>query len=43
MSEWDDFSYFLVSILQEAFHQVSDQEKIWFTRRCWLKNSKMAV
>ena len=27
MSEWDDLSYFLVSILQEAFHQVSDQEK----------------
>ena len=29
--------------MQEAFHQVSDQEKIWFTRRCWLKNSKVGV
>ena len=30
-------------MLPEAFHQVSDQEDIWFGRRCWLKNSKMAV
>ena len=30
-------------MLQEAFHQVSAQENIWFERRCWLKNSKMAV
>ena len=38
----DDLSYFWVSILPEAFFQVSAQEDIWF-ERCWLKNSKMAV
>ena len=38
-----DFSYFGVSILQEAFHQVSVQENIWFGNRCWSKNSKMVV
>ena len=27
----------------EAFHPVSALENIWFGRRCWLKNSKMAV
>ena len=40
--KWNDFSYFWVSILPEASHQVSDQEDIWF-KRSWLKNSKMAV
>ena len=43
MCEWDDFSYFLVSILLEAFDQVSTQENISFGRRCWLRNSKMSV
>ena len=41
--KWDDLSYFWVSMLPEAFHQVSAQEDRWFKRRCWLKNSKMAV
>ena len=40
---WYDFSYFCVSMLPEASHQDSAQEDIWFDRRCWLKNSKMAV
>ena len=30
-------------MLHEDFHQVSAQEDIWFGRRFWLKNSKMAV
>ena len=32
-------------MLPEAFHQVFAQEDIerGFERRCWLKNSKMAV
>ena len=33
----------IVGMLPEATHQVSAQEDIWFGRRCWLKNSKMAV
>ena len=41
--KWDDFSCFWVSMLHEAFHQVSAQEDIWFGRRYWLMNSKMAV
>ena len=40
--KWHDLSYFWVSMLPEAFHQVSAQEDIWFRKRCWLKNSKMA-
>ena len=43
MCEWGDFCHFGVSILLEPFHRVSDEENIWFRRRCWLKNSKMAV
>ena len=43
MCEWDDFSYFWVFILLKDFHKDSDQENIWFGRRCWLRNSKMAV
>ena len=39
----DDFCYFWVSMLLEASHQNSAQEDIWFGRRCWLKNSKMAA
>ena len=30
-------------MLPEAFHQVSALDDIRFGRRCWLKNSKMAV
>ena len=30
-------------MLREAFHQVSAKEDIWFGRKCWLMNSKMAV
>ena len=30
-------------MLPEALYQVSAQRDIWFGRRCWLKNSKMAV
>ena len=41
--KWHDFSYFCVFVLLEAFHQVSTREDILFGRRCWLKNSKMAV
>ena len=40
--KWDDLSYFWVSMLLEAYHQVSAQEDKSF-ERCWLKNSKMAV
>ena len=40
--KWNNYSYFWVSMLLEAFHQVSVQEDVWF-QRCWLKNSKMAV
>ena len=38
--KWDDYSYFWVSMLPEAFYQVSAQEDICFGKRCWLKNSK---
>ena len=31
------------NIVPEDIHPVSAQENIWFGRRCWLKNSKMAV
>ena len=41
--KWDNLSYFWVSMLQEASQRVSAQEYIWFGRKCWLKNSKMAV
>ena len=40
---WDDLSYFCVSMLPEASHQVSAQEDIWLEKRCWLKNSKVDV
>ena len=40
--KWDYSSYFWVSMLPEAFQQVSAQEGKWFGR-CWLKNSKRAV
>ena len=41
--KWDHFSYFWVSMLPEAFNKVSAQEDIWFWRRWWSKNFKMAV
>ena len=43
MCEWDNITYFWISILPEAFHLIFDQENIWFGRRWWLKNSNMAV
>ena len=42
MCKWGVFCFW-VSILPEAFHQFSAQENIWFGRRCWLKNFKIAV
>ena len=41
--KWDNLSYFWVFMMQEASQRVSAQEYIWFGRKCWLKNSKMAV
>ena len=39
MCEWSYLSYFWVSMLLEAFHQVSAQGNIWYGRWSWMKIS----
>ena len=43
MCEWGYFNYSESPCCRMPNHKVSPQADIWFGKRCWLENAKMAV